>query len=127
MLIITKPNFRGTIHPLIPNMGFVGYVQSNSNLHTSELRSLWLSRLVDGKFKLPSKEKMLDQFSKEMDVMRKSTRFYKRHCISTFSIQHADDLCNDMGLDPRRKSNLFLEAFSPYGSQDYRLNQKETN
>ncbi|CAN7035032.1 hypothetical protein BRARA_H02378 [Brassica rapa] len=121
------PLYRGTIHPLIPNMGFVGYVQSNSNLHTSELRSLWLSRLVDGKFKLPSKEKMLDQFSKEMDVMRKSSRFYKRHCISTFSIQHADDLCNDMGLDPRRKSNLFLEAFSPYGSQDYRLNQKETN
>ncbi|KAF3496530.1 hypothetical protein DY000_02055105 [Brassica cretica] len=121
------PLYRGTIHPLIPNMGFVGYVQSNSNLHTSELRSLWLSRLVDGKFKLPSKEKMLDQFSKEMDVMRRSSRFYKRHCISTFSIQHADDLCNDMGLDPRRKSNLFLEAFSPYGSQDYRLNQEETN
>ncbi|WZZ18683.1 hypothetical protein YC2023_111772 [Brassica napus] len=118
---------RGTIHPLIPNMGFVGYVQSNSNLHTSELRSMWLSLLVDGKFELPSQEQMLDQFSKEMEVMRRSSRFYKRHCISTFSIQHADDLCNDMGLNPWRKSNLFLEAFSPYGSQDYRLAQEETN
>ncbi|KAH0912980.1 hypothetical protein HID58_036301 [Brassica napus] len=26
-----------------------------------------------------------------------------------YSIQHADDLCNDMGLNPRRKSNLFLD------------------
>ncbi|CAH2036863.1 unnamed protein product [Thlaspi arvense] len=121
------PLYRGTIHPLIPNMGFVGYVQSNANLHTSELRSLWLSRLVDDKFKLPSKEKMLDQFFKEMEVMRGSSRFYKRHCISTFSIQHADDLCNDMGLNPLRKPNLFLEAFSPYGSQDYRLSQEESN
>ncbi|XP_010459584.1 PREDICTED: probable flavin-containing monooxygenase 1 isoform X2 [Camelina sativa] len=119
------PLYRGTIHPLIPNMGFVGYVQSNSNLHTSELRSMWLSRLVDEKFRLPSKEKMLDQFFKEMEVTRRSSRFYKRHCISTFSIQHADDLCNDMGLNPWRKSNLLLEAFSPYGSQDYQLDQEE--
>lgn len=86
---------------------------------------MWLSRLVDEKFRLPSKEKMLDQFYKEMDVTRRSSRFYKRHCISTFSIQHADDLCNDMGLNPWRKSNLLLEAFSPYGSQDYRLEQEE--
>ncbi|CAA0221344.1 putative flavin-containing monooxygenase 1 [Arabidopsis thaliana] len=119
------PLYRGTIHPLIPNMGFVGYVQSSSNLHTSELRSMWLSRLVDEKFRLPSKEKMLDQFLKEMEVTRNSSRFYKRHCISTFSIQHADDMCNDMGLNPWRKSNFLLEAFSPYGSQDYRLGQEE--
>ncbi|CAA7013621.1 unnamed protein product [Microthlaspi erraticum] len=121
------PLYRGTIHPLIPNMCFVGYVQSSSNVRTSELRSLWLSRLVDEKFKLPSKEKMLDQFSKEMEVMKRSSRFYKSHCISTFSIQHANDMCSDMGLKPLRKSNLFLEAFSPYDSQGYRFHQEETN
>ncbi|XP_048597553.1 probable flavin-containing monooxygenase 1 [Brassica napus] len=120
------PLYRGTIHPLIPNMGFVGYVQSNSNVRASELRSMWLNRLMDEKFKLPSKEKMLYQFYKEMKVMKKSSRFYKNHCISTFSIQHADDLCNDMGLNPRRKSNLFLDVFCPYGSQDYRFDQEET-
>ncbi|CDY21675.1 BnaA09g44260D [Brassica napus] len=43
-----------------------------------------------------------------------------------YSIQHADDLCNDMGLNPRRKSNLFLDVFCPYGSQDYRFDQEET-
>ncbi|XP_010533235.1 PREDICTED: probable flavin-containing monooxygenase 1 [Tarenaya hassleriana] len=115
------PLYRGTIHPLIPNMAFVGYVQSNSNLHTSELRAMWLSRLLDGRFSLPREEKMVEEISKEIEVMRRGSRFYKRHCISTFSIQHADDLCKDMGLDPWRKPNWVLEAVSPYGSEDYRL------
>ncbi|XP_010494596.1 PREDICTED: putative flavin-containing monooxygenase 2 [Camelina sativa] len=94
------PLYRGTIHPLIPNMGFIGFVQSSSNLKSSEIHSRWLNQLLDGKFTLPSKEKMLDQFLKEMDVMRRSSRFYKNHCFSTFSIQHADDLCRDMNLKP---------------------------
>ncbi|KAF2304157.1 hypothetical protein GH714_028123 [Hevea brasiliensis] len=41
------PLYRGTIHPLIPNMAFVGYIESVANLHTAELRSMWLARLVD--------------------------------------------------------------------------------
>ncbi|KAG7604987.1 putative flavin-containing monooxygenase 2 [Arabidopsis thaliana] len=94
------PLYRGTIHPLIPNMGFIGYVQSSSNLKSSELHLRWLSQLLDGKFTLPSKEKMLDQFLKEMHVMRRSSRFFKNHCFSTFSIQHADDLSKDMNLKP---------------------------
>ncbi|CAN7063730.1 unnamed protein product [Brassica oleracea var. botrytis] len=120
------PLYRATIHPLIPNMGFVGYVQSNWNVRTAELSSMWLSRLMDEKFKLPSKEKMLDQFFKEVEVMKRSSRFYTNHCFSTFIIQHADDLCNDMGLNPWRKSNFFHDVFCPYGSQDYRFHQEET-
>ncbi|EOA14394.1 hypothetical protein CARUB_v10027589mg [Capsella rubella] len=92
------PLYRGTIHPLIPNMGFIGHVLGGSNLKSSEIHARWLSQLLDDKFKLPSK--MLDQFLKEMDVMRRSSRFYRNHCFSTFSIQHADELCNDMNLKP---------------------------
>ncbi|XP_044463265.1 probable flavin-containing monooxygenase 1 [Mangifera indica] len=117
----TIPLYRGTIHPLIPNMGFVGYVESVSNLHTAELRSIWLARLIDSKFKLPNVEKMLEQISKEMEVSKQSTRFYKRHCISTFSINHSDEICQEMGWNAWRKKNWLLEAFSPYGSQDYVL------
>ncbi|XP_031272575.1 probable flavin-containing monooxygenase 1 [Pistacia vera] len=115
------PLYRGTIHPLIPNMAFGGYVESLSNLHTAELRSIWLARLIDNKFKLPSVEQMLEQIAKEMEVMRQSTRFYKRHCISTFSINHGDEICQEMGWNTWRKRNWLLEAFSPYGSQDYEL------
>ncbi|XP_004292891.1 PREDICTED: probable flavin-containing monooxygenase 1 [Fragaria vesca subsp. vesca] len=115
----TMPLYRGTIHPLIPNMAFVGFIESVSNLHTAELRCKWLSRVVDNKFKLPSVKEMLDQISREMAVMKRTTRFYKRHCISTFSINHSDEICEEMGWKSWRKSNWLSEAFSPYNSRDY--------
>ncbi|GMY29098.1 probable flavin-containing monooxygenase 1 [Fagus crenata] len=113
------PLYRGTINPLIPNMAFVGYIESVSNLHSAELRCKWLGRLADDLFKLPSVEKMLTQITKEIQVMKRTTRFYKRHCISTFSINHSDEICEEMGWDSWRKKNWVLEAFSPYNSQDY--------
>lgn len=91
------PLYRGTINPLIPNIAFVGYVESSLNLHTAEIRCRWLSRLVDEQFKLPSVEKMFEQTTKEMDVMRRATRFYKRGCVSTFSINHIDEISEEMG------------------------------
>ncbi|PKI52411.1 hypothetical protein CRG98_027192 [Punica granatum] len=113
------PLYRGTIHPLVPNMAFVGYIESVSNLHTSELRSQWLAKLVDNRFKLPQIKDMLGQIKREVEVMKRTTRFYKRHCISTFSINHSDEICEEMGLKPWRKKNLFSELFSPYTSMDY--------
>lgn len=110
---------RGTINPLIPNIAFVGYIESVSNLHTAEIRCKWLSRLVDEQFKLPSVEKMLEQTMKELEIMRRSTRFYKRSCISTFSINHTDEICEEMGWRSWRKKNWIAEVFSPYSSQDY--------
>ncbi|KAK4391904.1 putative flavin-containing monooxygenase 1 [Sesamum angolense] len=114
------PLYRGTINPMIPNIAFVGYIESVSNLHTAELRCKWLSRLVDDKFKLPSIEKMVDQIGKEMEIMRKATRFYKRSCISTFSINHSDEICEEMGWRSWRKNSCIAEAFSPYNAHDYR-------
>ncbi|KAL0426753.1 UNVERIFIED_CONTAM: putative flavin-containing monooxygenase 1 [Sesamum latifolium] len=102
------PLYRGTINPMIPNMAFVGYIESVSNLHTAELRCKWLSRLVDDKFKLPSIEKMIDQIRKEMEIMTKATRFYKRSCISTFSINHSDEICEEMGWRSWRKNNCIF-------------------
>ncbi|XP_057767713.1 probable flavin-containing monooxygenase 1 [Salvia miltiorrhiza] len=113
------PLYRGTINPLIPNMAFVGYIESVSNLHTAEIRCKWLSQLVDEQFKLPSAEKMLQQTTKEMEIMKRTTRFYKRSCISTFSINHSDEICEEMGWSSYRKKNWIAEIFSPYSSQDY--------
>ncbi|KAB2079943.1 hypothetical protein ES319_A05G036500v1 [Gossypium barbadense] len=98
------PLYRGTIHPQITNMAFAGYIESVADLHTSELRSMWLARYVDEKFKLPSAENMLEQIYKEMEV-----------------INHGDEICEEMGWNSWRKRSWFAEAFSPYGSQDYRL------
>ncbi|XP_022967191.1 probable flavin-containing monooxygenase 1 [Cucurbita maxima] len=119
------PLYRGTINPMIPNMAFVGYLESVANLHTSELRSIWLARLADEKFKVPETCKMVEEIKKEMEVMKRTTRFYKRHCISTYSINHSDQICEEMGWNPWRKNTWFSEAFSAYGSQDY--NATNTN
>ncbi|XP_047314022.1 probable flavin-containing monooxygenase 1, partial [Impatiens glandulifera] len=119
------PLYRGTINPLIPNMAFVGYVESVSNLHTAEIRCKWLSRLVDNKFKLPSVENMLQQTEKEIEIMKKTTRFYKRSCISTFSINHSDEICEEMGWNSWRKKTWIAEALSPYNSQDYIQEEEE--
>ncbi|KAK1437618.1 hypothetical protein QVD17_03412 [Tagetes erecta] len=113
------PLYRGTINPYIPNMAFMGYVESVSNLHTSEIRCKWLARLIGGKFKLPSMEKMVEQIKRETEIMKKTTRFYKRSCISTFSINHSDEICQEMGWSSWRKNTWFAEAFTPYNSQDY--------
>ncbi|TKY54385.1 flavin-containing monooxygenase 1 [Spatholobus suberectus] len=113
------PLYRGTIHPLIPNMAFVGCVESLSNLHSSEIRSMWLSGLVDDQFKLPSVESMLSQTLKEIEVMKRSTRFYKRHCISTYSINHSDEICKDLGWSCWRKKNWISEVFGPYSIEEY--------
>ncbi|KAI6679785.1 hypothetical protein NL676_033666 [Syzygium grande] len=113
------PLYRGMIHPLIPNMAFVGYLESVSNLHSAELGCKWLSRLAGGEFKLPTVEGMLEQTAREIEVSKRTTRFYKRHCISTYSINHDDEICEEMGWSAWRKRNWFFEAFSPYTSQDY--------
>lgn len=113
------PLYRATIHPFIPNMAIMGYVESVSNLRTSEIRCKWLARLVADQFKLPSVEKMLEQITTEMEIMKRSTRFYKRNCISTFSINYNDEIFEEMGWNSWRKMNWFAEAFSPYNSQDY--------
>ncbi|CAN4084676.1 unnamed protein product [Withania somnifera] len=80
-------------------MAFVGYLESVSNLHSAEIRCIWLSRLVDDLFKLPSVEKI--------------------NCISTFSINLSDEICQEMGWISWRKTNWLAEAFSPYNSEDY--------
>nr|CAB3496886.1 unnamed protein product [Digitaria exilis] len=114
------PLYRGTIHPLIPNMAFVGYVESVSNLHTSELRCRWLAGLLGGRFELPSVEAMVKHVDDEAEVMRRTTRFYRRHCISTYSIHDSDGMCADLGTRVLRKGNWLAELFAPYNNQDYK-------
>ncbi|KAI0495062.1 hypothetical protein KFK09_025209 [Dendrobium nobile] len=114
------PLYRGSINPLIPHMAFVGYIESVSNLHTAELRCKWLARLLEGRFKLPSVEEMFSQIGQETEIMRKTTRFYRRHCISTFSINHSDEICEEMGWNSWRKKSWLAEVFSAYNNQDYK-------
>ncbi|XP_071715162.1 probable flavin-containing monooxygenase 1 [Rutidosis leptorrhynchoides] len=88
--------YRGTIHPLIPNMAFIGYMESAANIYIAEITCKWFSRMIDDKFKLPSTDQMLEQITKEMEIMKSSSRFYKRGCLSTFINSYIDETFKEM-------------------------------
>uniref|UniRef100_A0A453IY19 Flavin-containing monooxygenase n=2 Tax=Aegilops tauschii TaxID=37682 RepID=A0A453IY19_AEGTS len=113
------PLYHGTIHPLIPNMAFVGFVESASNLRTSELRCRWLAGLLEGRFELPTVKAMMGHVAGEADAMRRTTRFYRRHCISTYSIHDGDGMCADLSSATHRKANWIAELFAPNNKRDY--------
>jgi len=101
-------------------MTILGYQESLSNLHSSELHSQWLAHFLSGKFVLPSIKEMEADTEKHSKHIKKITPFYWKSCLATFQIWDNDNLCRDIGWNPMRKKNWFCELFSPYSNIDYR-------
>lgn len=114
------PLYRGVIHPRIPNLAIMGFHENLSNLHSSEMGARWLAHLLSRKIALPSIDKMEKVTQKWIHYMTNSTPFYHKSCIGAVSIWHSDQVCADIGWNPKRKSNFLQEFLAPYSNMDYK-------
>ncbi|KAG8372651.1 hypothetical protein BUALT_Bualt12G0088800 [Buddleja alternifolia] len=117
----TIPIYRQMIHPRIPQLAVVGYAESISNLYTYEMKCQWLSFFLDQTFQLPSLKEMEKDIKMWETYMKKyAGNKYRRACILGVQIWYNDQLCKDIGCNPKRKKGFFSELFEPYGLADYR-------
>ncbi|CAK7338541.1 unnamed protein product [Dovyalis caffra] len=112
--------YRQIIHPRIPRLAIIGYNESLSTLGSSEMKCQWLSHLLDGNIELPGIKDMEKEANMWADHIKQVTgRYFRRACINNFFIWHKDQLCKDMGYNPRRKKGLLAYLFIPYSPKDY--------
>ena len=114
------PPCRQCVHPRIPQMAVIGYLNNSSTMFAYEMMAKWVAHLLDGAFRLPGVARM------ERSVAEWG-EYVKRHafvdgegpCISAANTWYNDELCRDMGYNPRRKKGILAEWLQPYGPADY--------
>ncbi|XP_028790170.1 probable flavin-containing monooxygenase 1 [Neltuma alba] len=114
------PLYRQILHARIPQVAIIGFAEGLSNLFAFEMRCKWLASFLDGSIELPSVREMEKEVKIWEDSMKLyGGKYYWKSCITNCHIWYNDQLCKDMGCNPRRKKGFFAELFLPYGPTDY--------
>ncbi|NII25959.1 NAD(P)-binding domain-containing protein [Pseudoflavitalea sp. X16] len=113
--------FRNIIHPLVPQLGFVGFNSSLFTTLTSEVAANWLVRYMENRLPLPS----VKASNEEMEYMHQWRRHgrpiaaeFSGTCIAPFNYMHLDRLMKDMGL-PTKCTRWPHEYLKPINPADY--------
>ncbi|KAH7854910.1 hypothetical protein Vadar_018981 [Vaccinium darrowii] len=114
------PLYRQIIHPRIPQLAIIGFSESLSNLHAFEIQCRWLAHFLYGSFELHGIREMEKEIVQwENYTKRCGGKFRWRSCCIAIPIWYNDQMCRDMGCEPKRKKGFFAEWFEPYGPLDY--------
>ena len=110
--------FRNIIHPLVPQLGFVGFNSSLFTTLTSEVAAHWLVAYAENKLSLPSVAGINDDME-YMDQWRQQGRpiagEFSGTCVAPFNYMHLDTLMKDMGLRVKlsRWPSAYLKPINP--------------
>ncbi|CAO2163336.1 unnamed protein product [Urochloa humidicola] len=119
------PLYRHCVHPRIPQMAVVGYAESAASIYPYEMMAKWVAHLLDGTVRLPgiaAMEKSVVEWERWGKwAKRCSGDFFLKSCIASVTTWYHDQLCRDMGYNPRRKEGkgLLADWLQPYGPTDY--------
>lgn len=89
-------------------------------MFSSEIRCQWLAHFLGGNFELPSiREMKKDVTIWENGLKQYSGKYFGGSCYATVHFWYNDQLCKDMGCNPRRKKGTLAEWFVPHLPTDY--------
>jgi hypothetical protein len=112
--------YRHILPPTEQSLGFVGYASSTACQLTSEISAHWLSQTFRGELTLPGVDDMKAEVQRvsawlaEVFPARSQGYF-----VGPYLAHHIDDLIADMGLPPRRTSNVLSEYLGPFSPARY--------
>ena len=115
--------YRNIIPPNVDNLAFVGgEVSTFNNILTQALQCLWLKKTMSKEINMPTTSDMQKAMDTEITWKRSwMPRTKSRAAIfQLHKMKYHDQLCKDMKVSHRRKSNPISEVFSPYTARDYK-------